>query len=381
MAFCALETEPGPRHRPARVGRRRSRPCHRGHGLRAGLRVTLLERYGFCGGAAVAGLSGTVCGLYAASENERRPPEQLVFGFAEEFVALLRSRGGITDPIRYGKTFTLVHDPLMWREAADHLLMQAGVNVVYHALVTATLCNGDKVEGVEVWTKQGRARVTAKLTIDASGDADVAASGLGLEAQRKAVTDYLNGGAWELVGEFVEVESGKKSDRPELARAIEACRKYRARLVIAKLDRLSRNLAFVATLMDSGVEFVAVDNPHANKLTIHILAAVAEHEREAISERTKAALAAAKARGKRLGTPDPQGAVKRMHAALKANTVRFAANVMPIIREIQASGHASQNAIAGQLNARKVATARGGKWTHVQVRQILDRMPERDTER
>jgi DNA invertase Pin-like site-specific DNA recombinase len=127
--------------------------------------------------------------------------------------------------------------------------------------------------------------------------------GLGLEAQRKAVTDYLNGGAWELVGEFVEVESGKKSDRPEMARAIEACRKYRARLVIAKLDRLSRNLAFVATLMDSGVEFVAVDNPHANKLTIHILAAVAEHEREAISERTKAALAAAKARGKRLGTP------------------------------------------------------------------------------
>jgi DNA invertase Pin-like site-specific DNA recombinase len=203
-------------------------------------------------------------------------------------------------------------------------------------------------------------------------------SGLGLEAQQKAVTDYLNGGTWELVGEFIEVESGKKSDRPELTRAIEACRKHRARLVIAKLDRLSRNLAFVATLMESGVEFVAVDNPHANKLTIHILAAVAEHEREAISERTKAALAAAKARGKRLGTPDPKGAVKRMHAALKANTVGFAANVMPIIREIQASGHTSQNAIAGQLNARKVATARGGKWTHVQVRQILDRMPERD---
>ena len=205
-------------------------------------------------------------------------------------------------------------------------------------------------------------------------------SGLGLEAQQKAVAGYLNGGAWELVGEFVEIESGKKSDRPELARAIETCRKHRARLVIAKLDRLSRNLAFVATLMESGVEFVAVDNPHANKLTIHILAAVAEHEREAISERTKAALAAAKARGMRLGTPDPKGAVKRMHAALKANTVRFAANVLPIIREIQASGHTSQNAIAGQLNGRKVATARGGKWTHVQVRQILDRMSERDAE-
>jgi DNA invertase Pin-like site-specific DNA recombinase len=131
-------------------------------------------------------------------------------------------------------------------------------------------------------------------------------SGLGLDAQQKAVTDYLNGGAWELVGEFVEVESGKKSDRRQLARAVDACRKHKARLVIAKLDRLSRNLAFVATLMESGVEFVAVDNPHANKLTIHILAAVAEHEREAISERTKAALAAAKARGKRLGTPRPR---------------------------------------------------------------------------
>lgn len=198
-------------------------------------------------------------------------------------------------------------------------------------------------------------------------------SGLGLEAQQKAVRDYLNGGAWEVVGEFIEVESGKHADRPELARALEACRKHKAKLVIAKLDRLSRNLAFVATLMDAGVEFVAVDNPHANKLTIHILAAVAEHEREAISERTKAALAAAKARGRRLGTPDPKGAVKRMHAALEAKTARFAANVGPIIREVQASGHTSHNAIAGQLNARKIATARGGRWTHVQVRLILDR--------
>jgi DNA invertase Pin-like site-specific DNA recombinase len=198
-------------------------------------------------------------------------------------------------------------------------------------------------------------------------------SGLGLEAQQKAVRDYLNGGAWEVVGEFIEVESGKHADRPELARALEACRKHKAKLVIAKLDRLSRNLAFVATLMDAGVEFVAVDNPHANKLTIHILAAVAEHEREAISERTKAALAAAKARGRRLGTPDPKGAVKRMHAALESKTARFAANVVPIIREVQASGHTSHNAIAGQLNARKVATARGGRWTHVQVRLILDR--------
>lgn len=198
-------------------------------------------------------------------------------------------------------------------------------------------------------------------------------SGLGLEAQQKAVRDYLNGGDWKIAAEFVEVESGKRADRPELGKALEACRKHRAKLVIAKLDRLSRNLAFIATLMESGVEFIAVDNPHASKLTLHILAAVAEHEREAISERTKAALAAAKARGTRLGTPDPKGAVKRMGAALKAKASQFAANVTPTIREIQAAGYTSRNAIAGQLNDRKVATARGGQWTHVQVGQILAR--------
>lgn len=198
-------------------------------------------------------------------------------------------------------------------------------------------------------------------------------SGLGLDAQRKAVTDYLKGGAWQLIGEFIEVESGKKSDRPELARAMEACRKRKARLVIAKLDRLSRNLVFIATLLESGVEFVTADMPFANKLTIHILAAVAEHEREAISDRTKVALAAAKARGTRLGTPDPVGAVRRMRAARKAQAARFAANVLPIIRDVQAAGHTSCNAIAGQLKARNIATANGGRWTHVKVRQILNR--------
>jgi DNA invertase Pin-like site-specific DNA recombinase len=198
-------------------------------------------------------------------------------------------------------------------------------------------------------------------------------SGLGLEAQQKAVRDFLNGGAWEIAGEFVEVESGKRADRPELARALEACRTQTAKLVIAKLDRLSHNLAFIATLMDPGVEFVAVDNPHANKLTIHILAAVAEHEREAISERTKAALAAAKARGTKLGTPDQAGAVARMGIALKAQTAQFAANVVPIIREIQRARYSSHNAIAAQLIARKVATARGGRWTHMQVGHILKR--------
>jgi DNA invertase Pin-like site-specific DNA recombinase len=112
-------------------------------------------------------------------------------------------------------------------------------------------------------------------------------SGLGLEAQREAVLAYLNGGSWTMVAEFTEIESGKHADRPQLAAALAACKKHKAKLVIAKLDRLSRNLAFIATLMDSGVEFVAVDNPHANKLTVHILAAVAQHEREAIAQRTR----------------------------------------------------------------------------------------------
>ena len=127
---------------------------------------------------------------------------------------------------------------------------------------------------------------------------------LGLEAQRAAVAAYLNGGSWRLEAEFVETESGKRSDnRPQLAAALAACKKLKAKLVVAKLDRLSRNLAFIAALMDSGVEFVAVDNPHATRLTLRILAAVAEHERAMISERTKAALAAAKARGRKLGGP------------------------------------------------------------------------------
>ena len=196
-------------------------------------------------------------------------------------------------------------------------------------------------------------------------------SGLGLEAQRQAVMSYLDGGRWELAGEFTEVESGKHAERIELQKALAACKKLKAKLVIAKLDRLSRNLAFIATLMESGVEFVAVDNPHANKLTVHILAAVAQHEREMISERTKAALAAAKKRGQRLGNPNLAEAAKLGTAAVKANARRFAANVRPIIEEIMRGGATSANAIAAKLNERNVRTARGGKWSHMQVGAIL----------
>ena len=196
-------------------------------------------------------------------------------------------------------------------------------------------------------------------------------SGLGLEAQREAVMNYLDGGRWTLIKEFTEVESGKRNGRPELVKALAACKRQKAKLVIAKLDRLGRNLAFIATLKESGVEFVAVDNPHANELTVHFLAAIAQHEREMISERSKAALLAAKRRGQRLGNPNLPEAAKRGVAALKANAKRFAANVRPIIDEIIAAGAKSHNAIAAKLNERNVPTARGGVWTHVQVGAIL----------
>ena len=142
---------------------------------RQGLRVVLVERYGFCGGGAVAGLSGTVCGLYAASDDASAGPEQVVFGFAEEFVQLLEARGGLAPPVRYGKTYSRVHDPLAWREAADHLLREAGVQVLFHGTVTGTLLEGDRVQGLAVFTKQGPLTLRARITIDASGDADVLA--------------------------------------------------------------------------------------------------------------------------------------------------------------------------------------------------------------
>lgn len=199
-------------------------------------------------------------------------------------------------------------------------------------------------------------------------------SGLGLEAQRKAVDDYLNGGNWTLAAEFVEVESGKRdSNRPQLAAALAACKKLKAKLLVAKLDRLSRNVRFIATVMDSGVEFIACDNPHATRLTLHILAAVAEHERVIISERTRAALAAAKARGVRLGGPNLAVATKFGNKANAAAADRFAANVVPIIREIRATGATSLRAVAAALKARGVPTARGGQWNATQVMSVLRR--------
>jgi DNA invertase Pin-like site-specific DNA recombinase len=146
---------------------------------------------------------------------------------------------------------------------------------------------------------QGRFVSYLRVSTDRQGK-----SGLGLEAQRKAVEDFLNGGSWKLIDEFIEVESGKRDDRPKLAEALARCRLHNATLVIAKLDRLSRDAHFLLGLQKAGVRFVAADMPEANEMVVGIMAVVAQAERKMISARTKAALAAAKARGKRLGKPE-----------------------------------------------------------------------------
>lgn len=196
-------------------------------------------------------------------------------------------------------------------------------------------------------------------------------SGLGLDAQKKAVSDFI--GNIVPLEEFTEIESGKKADRPELLKALALCKKRKARLVIAKLDRLSRNVAFIANLMDSKADFVACDMPEANKLTIHILSAVAEHEREMISQRTKVALQAAKARGVKLGSPNPEKGSKVGVIQLTKNADRFASNVLPIIREIREVGVTTYRGIAQALNARGIQTARGGEWHPATVRNITIR--------
>jgi DNA invertase Pin-like site-specific DNA recombinase len=205
-------------------------------------------------------------------------------------------------------------------------------------------------------------------------------SGLGLDAQREAITNYLNGGNWKLIKEFIEVESGKNNDRVQLRDALEACKRTNATLLIAKLDRLSRNVAFTANLMESGVEFLACDFPTANRLTIHILSAMAEYEREMISKRTKDALRQAKARGVKLGNPDnlnrkaaKKGRVLGMQARqAKAND--YAKRFLGIIGDYQGQG-LSLNAIARKLTQDNELTPRGlTTWTPTTVKNILQRV-------
>jgi DNA invertase Pin-like site-specific DNA recombinase len=199
-------------------------------------------------------------------------------------------------------------------------------------------------------------------------------SGLGLEGQQAAVRSYLNGGAWTLTDEFTEVESGKHDDRPELSRALDLCRLTGATLVIAKLDRLSRDAHFLLGLEKAGVDFVAADMPNANRLTVRLMAVIAQEEREMISKRTKDALAAAKARGQKLGGfrggPVPDGHKGGEAVAEAADA--FAARVAPIANEMRSAG-LSLTAIAEALETKGIRTARGGAWTATAVRRILAR--------
>lgn len=209
-----------------------------------------------------------------------------------------------------------------------------------------------------------------------------ARSGLGLEGQKATVLQFANAHGAKVLKSYVEVETGKSADRPELAKAVAHARRAKATLTIAKLDRLARNVHFLSGLMESGVKFVACDQPNANELTIHILAAVAQDEAKRISERTKAALAAYKARGGKLGAARPEcrkltPSASRKGAEAAGRVAKQEADTSyddlhPIMRELRDQGF-SLRAIARHLDAEGYETRRGRRWNHVQVRSVLDR--------
>ncbi len=194
-------------------------------------------------------------------------------------------------------------------------------------------------------------------------------SGLGLEAQRAAVDQYITISGGNIAAEFVEVESGAKRGRPILAEALAECRRLKATLLIAKLDRLARNVAFVSSLMEGGVDFVAVDAPFANKLMIHILAAFAEHEREQISERTRRALAAAKARGIQLGR---NGAV--LAEANRAEAVVWAEKVREPALQAISEGAGTLATLSAHLNNSGCRTREGSMWSPGTTSRLLARL-------
>lgn len=210
-------------------------------------------------------------------------------------------------------------------------------------------------------------------------------SGLGLDAQRAAVAGYLNGGAWRLVGEFVEVESGRNADRPELAKALACARLHRAPLVVAKVDRLTRSLAFLSKLLEAGVDVRFCDLPQiegpTGRFMLQQMAAVAELEAGMIGDRTRKALAAAKARGVKLGGTRPgvemTAATRAMGTVAKtAQAKARAADLGPTLTSLQASGITSLGGLAQALNERGIPAARGGTWSPMQVSRALKLISE-----
>lgn len=206
-------------------------------------------------------------------------------------------------------------------------------------------------------------------------------SGLGLEAQAAAIAAHAHRVSGKVVATFTEVESGKLNARPELAKALHLAKVTGATLVIAKLDRLSRNAAFLLTLRDSGVHFVAADLPDANELTVGVMALIAQHEREAIAKRTREALRAAKARGRKLGNPNGAAALRRAAkgneaavAAARGKADAHARNLAPVLKALSEEGIVSLGAVAVALNERGMLTPRGGRWHKTSVRNLLGRL-------
>lgn len=206
-------------------------------------------------------------------------------------------------------------------------------------------------------------------------------SGLGLEAQKTAIERLAAECSADVIAAFTEIESGKANDRPKLAKALHLAKITGATLAIAKLDRLSRNAAFLLTLRDSGVRFIAADMPEANNLTVGIMALVAEQEREAIARRTREALQAAKARGVRLGNPNGAAALRRaaeggvaLRKTVAANSDVFAEQLVPMLADIRRTGRTSLRDIAGELNHHGIVIRRGGRWHVSNVKNLLVRI-------
>jgi DNA invertase Pin-like site-specific DNA recombinase len=203
-------------------------------------------------------------------------------------------------------------------------------------------------------------------------------SGLGIEAQRENIVRFAASEGYELIGEFIEIETGKGADalerRPQLAAALNAARKRKGSVVVAKLDRLSRDVHFISGLMAHRVPFIVTElGADVDPFILHLYAALSEKERNLIAGRTKAALAAKKAQGKVLGGPNLPEARVAAQVVIKANADRYAANVLPIIREAQKAGADTLRDIADALNARGIATARGGRWHATSVKNLLER--------
>jgi len=268
--------------------------------------------------------------------------------------------------------FGLHNLPLRAGRSHDVMTVQSRDITPSHAFQTP-LTNGS-----EVWKGADMGKAVAYYRVST---AKQGSTGHGLAAQRAAVEELCRTRGLDLIAPpFEEVESGKNADRPELMKALERCKVTGATLVVAKLDRLSRSVAFLAALQDSGAKFIAADMPEANELTVHILAAVAQAERKAISTRTKEALAAAKARGQKLGNPNGAAALRRAGPskagteAIMRNAAQHAERLRPIVKRLQEEGNHSLVALAKALNEASVLTPRGASWHPSSVSNLLYRL-------